>query len=445
MGSAHALSDPLSLLAPHHLVDHAGVALDDLDHLVGHILGVIGHRDAVVAVFPHRHGGGDGLLDPALRDAGQHKAALVQGFRPLGGGADADGREGMADAQKETRLLRQRARIAHHAEGVHLQVVVVVEAQRLMQFDPLVQPEVHRLQPLAAARMAGVEDRHVIGLGQVVDGGEQVDEVFLGVDVFLPMGGEQHIFLRFQAQTLQHVAGLDLGKVGVQHLGHGAPRDKGPLLGGALGVQVAAGVLGIAHVHIGDVVHNAAVGLLGQALVKAAVAGLHVEDGDVQPLGADGRKAAVGVAQNQQRVGFLLHHQGVGFGNDVADGLAQIFAHRVQVKIRRTKAQVLKKDLVEGIVVVLPRVDEDLVEIFVALLDDGGQPDDLRPGADDGHELQFLHRMDSFSNFFKECVRVMGIELFIGPHDGHQVLGITEVDDVVRIPGQHVNCFHLVA
>ena len=165
----------------------------------------------------------------------------------------------------------------------------------------------------------------------------------------------------------------------------------------------------------------------------------------MQPLGADGRKAAVGVAQNQQRVWLLLHHQRIGFGNDVADGLAQILAHRVEIKIRRTKAKVLKKDLVEGIVVVLPRVDEDLIKIFVALLDDGGQPDDLRPGADDGHELQFSHRIDSFSYLFKECVRVMGIKLFVGPHHGHQVLGITEVDDVVRIPGQHVNCFHLVA
>ena len=173
----------------------------------------------------------------------------------------------------------------------------------------------------------------------------------------------------------------------MQHLGHGAAGHKGALLGGALGIQVAAGMLGIAHVHVGNVVHDAAVGLLRQALVKAAVAGLHVEDGDVQPLGPDGAQAAVGVAQDQQRVGLLLRHQRVGFGNDVADGLAQVLAHCVQVKVRRAQAQVLKKDLVQGIVIVLPRVDQDLVKIFIALFDDGRQPDDLRPGADDGHKL----------------------------------------------------------
>ena len=295
--------------------------------------------------------------------------------------------KGVPNAQKETRLLRQRARIRHHAEGVHLQMVIVVEAQRLVQFDAGVQPEIHRLQPLAAARMAGVQNGHVIGLGQAVDGGEQVEEVLLGVDVLFPVGGQQHILVRFQAQTFQHVAGLDLGKVGVQYLGHGAAGHKGALLGGALGIQVAAGMLGVAHVHVGNVVDDAAVGLLRQALVKAAVAGLHVEDGMCSRLAPMAHRQLLGVAQDQQRVGLLLRHQRIGFGNDVADGLAQVLAHRVQVKVRRAQPQVLKKDLVQGIVVVLPRVDQDLVKILVALFDDGGQPDDLRPGADDGHKL----------------------------------------------------------
>ena len=65
--------------------------------------------------------------------------------------------------------------------------------------------------------------------------------------------------------------------------------------------------LGLASVHIGDDVHNTAVGLLGQALVLAAVAGLHVKDGDVQALGPDDAQAAVGIAQ---------HQHGIGLGGD---------------------------------------------------------------------------------------------------------------------------------
>ena len=262
-----------------------------------------------------------------------------------------------------------------------------MEAQRLVQLDALVQLEAHSIQPLFAAGVAAVQNRHVVGLGQMVDGGEQVDKILLCIDVFLAVGGEQHVLLRLQAQALQHIAGLDLGKVSVQHFGHRGTGDKGTLLGGALGVQVTAGMLGIAHVHVRNMVHNAAVGLLGQALVKAAVAGLHMEDGNMQALGRNGRQAAVGVAQDQQGVRLLLHHQSVGFCNNVADGLAQVLSDGVQVEVRRAQAQVLKKDLVQVIIVVLAGVDQDLIKVDIALFDNGRQPDNFRSGTDDGHEF----------------------------------------------------------
>ena len=57
----------------------------------------------------------------------------------------------------------------------------------------------------------------------------------------------------------------------MEHFGHGAAGDVGALLGEAGVGQLAAGVLAIGHIHVGDDVHNAAVGLLGQALVLTAV------------------------------------------------------------------------------------------------------------------------------------------------------------------------------
>lgn len=56
--------DPrLPLLAPHHLVHHAGVALNDLDHLGGHVLvGIVGDRGLRQApLLVERHGCMDGL------------------------------------------------------------------------------------------------------------------------------------------------------------------------------------------------------------------------------------------------------------------------------------------------------------------------------------------------------------------------------------------------
>ena len=129
--------------------------------------------------------------------------------------------------------------------------------------------------------MAGVQDRHVVFLRECVDGGEQAREVRLRVDVLLAVGGQQHVALGLQAELGEDVGGLDLIQICAQDLGHGRARDVGAL-GRAAGVlEVAARVLGVGQVDVGDHVDDTAVGLLGQALVLAAVARFHVEDGDV--------------------------------------------------------------------------------------------------------------------------------------------------------------------
>ena len=147
-------------------------------------------------------------------------------------------------------------------------------------------------------------------------------------------------------------------------------------------------MLGVGQVDVGDRVDDSAVGLLGQALVLTAVAGLHVEDGDVQALGRDGRQAAVGVAQDQQRVGLHLDHELVTRGDDVAHGFAQVGAHGVQVDFGVVERQIAEEDAVERVVVVLPRVRQQAVEVAAALLDDLGQADDLGAGPHDDQQLQ---------------------------------------------------------
>ena len=330
----------------------------------------------------------DGLQQAALADAGEHEAGLVQGLGALGGGADAHRRERAADAREEAGLLGQGAGVGHHREGVHLQAVVVVEAHGLVHAHARVELEACGLQALAGARVAGVQDRHVVLLGQRVDGGEQAREVRLGVDVLLAVGGQQHVALGLQAELGEDVRGLDFAQVGAQDLGHGRARDVGALRCAAGVLEVAAGVLGVGQVDVGDHVDDAAVGLLGQALVLAAVAGLHVEDGDVEPLGRDGGQAAVGVAQDKEGVGPHLDHELVARGDDVADRLAQVGAHGVQVDVRVVQRQVAEENAVERVVVVLPGVRQQAVEVAAALLDDLGQADHLGARAHDDQELQ---------------------------------------------------------
>ena len=253
---------------------------------------------------------------------------------------------------------------------------------------PRVEGESARLEALAAARVAAVEYRHIVFLSHPVDGGEEAEEVLFGVDVLLAVGAEENVPAFLEAQTLVHIARLNLGEVLVQHLRHRAAGDVGPLLRQAAVCQIAACVLAVGHIYIGDYVHYPAVCLLRQALVLAAVACLHMEDRDMEPLGADDAEAAVGVAQHEDCIRPCGHHQLVACVYDVAAGCAQVVPHCVQIDLRVLQLEVLEEYSVEVVVVVLACMGENHVEISPCLVDDGGQADDLWSCAYDDQQLE---------------------------------------------------------
>ena len=130
------------LFSPHHFVDDAYVALNDFHYLGADILiHIIGHRDAMLTVFAEFYGGIYSLEEALGVDTGNDEVTLVNGFRTLGRGADADGREGMAYTGKETALFGKGTAVADYGKGIHLKAVVVVEAERLMLDDTFVKLE----------------------------------------------------------------------------------------------------------------------------------------------------------------------------------------------------------------------------------------------------------------------------------------------------------------
>ena len=98
----------------------------------------------------------------------------------------------------------------------------------------------------------------------------------------------------------------------------------------------------------------------------------------MQPLGANHRKAGVGIPQHQQRIRLSLPHQLIGFRNDVSHRLTEIFSHRIQIDFRIFQFQIFKKNAVQVIVVILPRMCQNRIKIFPALPNHGGKPNDLR-------------------------------------------------------------------
>ena len=294
----------------------------------------------------------------------------------------------MSDAGVEGAFLGQGAAVADDGVGVHLEVVVVVESHGLVADDAAIERESAFLQAFTAARVAAIEDRHVVFFREGVDRREQAAEVFLRVDVFLAVRREQDVVTGLQVEFLEDVALLDGFEIFVQDLRHRGARDKGALFRQAALGEIAACMLAVGHVDIADDIHDAAVRLLRQALVLAAVARLHVENRDMQALGRDGRQARVRIAEDQQRIRLDGAHELVRSVDDVADRGAEVVADRVHVDLWLTELQVMEKHAVQVIVVVLPRMREDDVEIPAAGRNRGGEPDDFRARAHDDEELQ---------------------------------------------------------
>lgn len=95
----------------------------------------------MLAVTAELDGGVNGLEQGLLVDTSNDEVAFVDGLGTLGRGTDADGGEGMADAGEVRGFFGECAAITDNGEGVHLEAVVVVEAERFVLDDTRVELE----------------------------------------------------------------------------------------------------------------------------------------------------------------------------------------------------------------------------------------------------------------------------------------------------------------
>ena len=134
-------------------------------------------------------------------------------------------------------------------------------------------------------------------------------------------------------------------------------------------------------------VDDLAVDLLGHPLVEAAVARLHVKDRDLPPLGRDGGQAGISVAQDQHGVGpdFTEDRSTLAMTWPMVSAAVAPAAPRKWSGVRIS--EVVEEDLVQLVVVVLPGVDDDVVDVAVERGHHARQADDLGPGADNGGDF----------------------------------------------------------
>ena len=181
-----------------------------------------------------------------------------------------------------------------------------MEPERLVPDDAGIKFEARRVEAFATARMAGVEDRDVVLLRHLIDRREEGREVLLRVDILLAVRGEEDVFALFEPESGVNVGRFDRGQVFGQNLRHRGTGHVSSFFGQPAVGEVASRVLGVREVHVADDIDDAAVRLFRQTFVFAAVARLHVEDRDMKPFRADDGKAAVRIAEDEDRVGLEL-------------------------------------------------------------------------------------------------------------------------------------------
>ena len=182
-----------------------------------------------------------------------------------------------------------------------------------------------------------------IFLGHSVNRAEKGQEVLLRVNVLFPVRGKQDVFTFLEMQPLMNIARLYFGQILMQDFRHGRTGYVCTFFRHARSVQVSAGMLRIAEVHIGNDVHNTAVGLLRQALVKAAVACLHMEDGDMQTFRAYHAQAGVRVSQHQHGIRFHLHHQLVAGVDNIPHRGTEVITDGIHIHIGVFQLQVTEE------------------------------------------------------------------------------------------------------
>lgn len=88
------------VLSPYHTIHNARIRLNDLhDFRADVLVRIVRYRDAIIAVSVHLNRRIDRLQDLLCRDAREDEVALVERFRALCAGADADRGKRTSDRQ----------------------------------------------------------------------------------------------------------------------------------------------------------------------------------------------------------------------------------------------------------------------------------------------------------------------------------------------------------
>ncbi len=307
---------------------------------------------------------------------GQNIRPHLDRLRPLGVLPEGD-----AGHPEDAGLLLDAAGVGQDEAGIGLELQEFEEPNGVHDGDP-VQRNPELLDHLPGTRVHREDNGERVF---AVDRPKPRDDVLQGigvVDVLLPVGGDEEVALRLQPKCFENVCpplrdlpvledGVNDGVAGYADL---APLD--PLI-----LEVAPCGLRGGEEIVGDVVRNHPVDLFGHRPVEAPEASLDVADPDMELCGSKGPgHDGVGVPLDEDDLRLLLDENLLDAGQDLSGLLGMSSGPDVEVVLRLRKFEILEERPVHLVGVVLPRVEDEVVEVSCfAFPDDRGHLDDLRP------------------------------------------------------------------
>src|ERR1700730_823143 len=205
------------------------------------------------------------------------------------------------------------------------------------------------------------------------------------------MGTHDEIAAGLETKFPQNGRAIDAWTIVGQNLAHGAARLDDTIGCDALGEQIFPRDRRVGQVDVRSMVDDATVDLLRDALIETPVSRFHMEDWNLPSFGWKDGEAGIGVSQDEHRVGLLGYEHLVNFDDYTTDGFCGVSTRRAKKVVGLSYFEVLEEDLVQFVVVILARMDQHMVRVFVEPTNHAGQADDLRPGPDHGHDFHARH------------------------------------------------------
>jgi hypothetical protein len=132
-----------------------------------------------------------------------------------------------------------------------------------------------------------------------------------------------------------------------------------------LSQQILASDGTVDKVYVCRVIHDASIDFLWDSLIEATISRFHVKYRYSPPFGGNYGHATIGVAKYQHRIRFDIGQHPVDGPDHVADGLRRSRPGALQKVVGLSQPQIIEEDLVQLVVVVLPRMDQNVFEVFV--------------------------------------------------------------------------------